>query len=110
MATNRTLTRVNPRKIAQGLGAIVRWLENMTALEERIPCRAIKLKQGEIRIHRSQSSSLLGRHRTTRRAAMDEVVDWLAFYNARRLRSTLNDVSPMRFEKGWAIAQQGQVA
>jgi hypothetical protein len=51
-----------------------------------------------------------GRHFTTRRAAMDEIVDWLGFYNARRLHSTLNYVSPMTFEKNWVAAQRGQAA
>ncbi|KVT95923.1 integrase [Burkholderia ubonensis] len=53
---------------------------------------------------------LHGRHFATRRAAMDEVIDWLGFYNARRLHSTLNYVSPMMFEKNWAAARQGQAA
>ncbi|AOK16759.1 integrase [Burkholderia cepacia] len=53
---------------------------------------------------------LHGRHFATRRAAMDEVIDWLGFYNARRLHSTLNYVSPVTFEKNWAAAQQGQAA
>jgi transposase InsO family protein len=30
---------------------------------------------------------------------MDEVIDWQGFYNARRLHSTLDYVSPMTFEK-----------
>ena len=51
---------------------------------------------------------LHGRHLATRRAAMDEIIDWLGFYNARRLHSTLNYVSPMTFEKNWAAAQRGQ--
>jgi putative transposase len=51
-----------------------------------------------------------GRHFATRRAAMDEVIDWLGFYNARRLHSTLDYVSPMTFEKNWLAAQQGQAA
>jgi putative transposase len=29
---------------------------------------------------------------------MDEVINWLGFYNARRLHSTLDYVSPMTFE------------
>jgi transposase InsO family protein len=45
-----------------------------------------------------------------RRAAMDEIVDWLGFYNPRRLHPTLNYVSPMTFEKNWAAAQRGQAA
>ncbi|MGF6695841.1 putative transposase [Paraburkholderia sp. MM5496-R1] len=51
-----------------------------------------------------------GRHFATRRAAMDEVIDWLGFYNARRLHSTLDYVSPMTFEKNWFAAQQGEAA
>ena len=51
-----------------------------------------------------------GRHFATRRAAMDEVIDWLGFYNARRLHSTLNYVSPMTFEQNWFAAQQGKAA
>ncbi|MCS6503992.1 IS3 family transposase [Burkholderia thailandensis] len=53
---------------------------------------------------------LHGRHFATRRAAMDEIVDWLGFYNSRRLHSTLDYVSPMTFEKNWFAAQQGRAA
>ena len=56
----------------------------------------------EVRLH--------GRHFATRRAAMDEVADWLGFYNARRLHSTLNYVSPMMFEKNCAAAQLERAA
>ena len=35
----------------------------------------------------------------TRRQAKDEVIDWLRFYNCRRLHSTLGYLSPMDFEK-----------
>lgn len=48
---------------------------------------------------------LHGRKFATRREAMDEVIDWLAFYNHRRLHSTLGYVSPMQFEKNWRAAQ-----
>jgi putative transposase len=41
----------------------------------------------------------------TRRRAMDEVIDWLTFYNYRRLHSTLGYISPMPFEKNWFAAQ-----
>jgi hypothetical protein len=51
-----------------------------------------------------------GRHFATRRAAMDEVINWLGVYNARRLHSTLDFVSPMTFEKNWLEAQQGEAA
>ncbi len=53
---------------------------------------------------------LHGRHLATRRAAMDEIVDWLGFCNARSLHLTLNCVSPLTFEKNWAAAQRGQAA
>jgi transposase InsO family protein len=41
---------------------------------------------------------------------MDEVIDWLTFYNHRRLHSTLGYVSPMQFEKRWDTAQQLKAA
>lgn len=46
----------------------------------------------------------------TRRAAMDEVIDWLAFYNHRRLHSTLDYLSPMQFERKWLADQIRQAA
>ena len=46
-----------------------------------------------------------GQKFATLRAAMDEVVDWLTFYNHRRLHCTLGYVSPMRFEQNWRTAQ-----
>ncbi len=49
---------------------------------------------------------LYGRRYATRRQAMDEVVDWLSFYNYKRLHSTLGYVSPMTFEQRWIAAQQ----
>jgi transposase InsO family protein len=49
---------------------------------------------------------LYGRRYATRRQAMDEVVDWLTFYNHKRLHSTLGYVSPMTFEHRWIAAQQ----
>lgn len=49
---------------------------------------------------------LHGKRFATRRAAMDEVMDWLTFYNHRRLHSTLGYVSPMAFEKSRRAAQQ----
>ena len=49
---------------------------------------------------------LYGRRFATRRQAMDEVIDWLNFYNHKRLHSTLDYVSPMTFEQRWSAAQQ----
>ena len=49
---------------------------------------------------------LYGRRFATRRQAMDEVIDWLTFYNYKRLHSTLGYVSPMTFEQRWIATQQ----
>ena len=51
-----------------------------------------------------------GQKFATQRAAMDEVMDWLMFYNHRRLHSTLGYVSPMRFEENWRTAQSKHAA
>ena len=53
---------------------------------------------------------LYGRKFATQRQAMDEVIDWLTFYNHRRLHSTLGDVSPMRLEANWRAGQAKQAA
>jgi transposase InsO family protein len=42
---------------------------------------------------------LAGLHFPTRRAAKDEIMSWLTFYNHKRQHSTLGYVSPMEFEK-----------
>jgi putative transposase len=42
---------------------------------------------------------LHGMRFTTRRQGKDEVMDWLRFYNYKRLHSTLGYVSPMAFEQ-----------
>jgi transposase InsO family protein len=43
----------------------------------------------------------------TRRQAKDEVMDWLIFYNHKRLHSTLGYLSPMGFEKKWQEEKKG---
>jgi hypothetical protein len=42
-----------------------------------------------------QGERLHGMHFATRRQAKDEVIDWLQFYNHRRLHSTPEYLSPM---------------
>lgn len=53
---------------------------------------------------------LYGRRFTSHREAMDEVIDWLTFYNHRRLHSTLGYVSPMTFETNWHAGQSQKAA
>jgi putative transposase len=48
---------------------------------------------------------ILGKRLTTRRAAKDEVIDWISFYNLKRLHSTLNNKIPIQFEQLWYAAQ-----
>ena len=48
---------------------------------------------------------LYGMRFGTRRQAKDEVMDWVAFYNHRRLHSTLGYASPMAFEQKWLASQ-----
>jgi transposase InsO family protein len=44
----------------------------------------------------------------SRRRAKDEVLDWLTFYNSKRLHSTLGYMSPMAFEKK-RLAEEGKL-
>jgi transposase InsO family protein len=53
---------------------------------------------------------LHGKKFATQREAMDEVIDWLTFYNHRRLHSTLGYISPMRFEANWHAGQAKKAA
>ena len=46
-----------------------------------------------------------GKRFATRREAKDEIVNWLSFYNAKRLHQTLGYVSPATYEKRWLTAQ-----
>jgi transposase InsO family protein len=52
---------------------------------------------------------LHGMRFNTRRLGKDEVIDWITFYNHRRLHSTLGYTSPMAFEKKW-LANQRRLA
>ena len=59
---------------------------------------------------RLKTASLSGRQFATRREAMDTVLDWMAFYNHRRLHSSLGYLSPMQYEQRWYEAQRKKAA
>ena len=59
---------------------------------------------------RLEAASLHGRKFATRREAMDAVLDWIAFYNHRRLRSMLGYLSPMQYEQRCHAAQRKKAA
>ena len=40
---------------------------------------------------------------------MGEVIDWMTFYDHRRIHSTLGYVSPMQFDLSWLAANSRKV-
>ena len=46
----------------------------------------------------------------TREQARQAVMDWMAFYNHRRLHSSLDYLSPMQYEQRWYEAQRKKAA
>ena len=42
----------------------------------------------------------------SRRQAKDEIISWLAWYNSRRLHSTLGYISPVEYERRWQAAHE----
>ena len=46
----------------------------------------------------------------TREDAKNEVLDWMMFYNRRRMHSTLDYISPMAFEENWDRARLADAA
>jgi len=57
-----------------------------------------------------KTASVHGHKFATRRQAREVVMDWLAFYNHRRLHSSLGYLSPMQFEQRWYAAQRKKAA
>ena len=55
-------------------------------------------------------ASVHGRQFQTREQARQAVMAWMAFYNHRRLHSTLGYLSPMQYEQRWYEAQRKKAA
>lgn len=54
---------------------------------------------------RLKAARIHGNRMTTREQARHIVLDWIAFYNAHRLHSSLGYVSPMQYERKWEQQQ-----
>jgi len=59
---------------------------------------------------RLKAASVHGQKFATREQARQVVMDWMAFYNHRRLHSTLGYLSPMHYEQRWYEAQRKKAA
>jgi len=59
---------------------------------------------------RLKTASVHGQKFATCGQAKQAVMDWMAFYNHRRLHSTLGYVSPMQYEQRWYEAQREKAA
>ena len=59
---------------------------------------------------RLKTASVHGHKFATREQARQAVMDWMAFYNHRRLHSSLDYLSPMQYEQRWYEAQRKKAA
>ena len=59
---------------------------------------------------RLKTASVHGCKFATREQASQAVMDWMAFYNHRRLHSSLGYLSPMQYEQRWYEAQRKKAA
>ena len=65
-------------------------------------CRPVSLGRAHPRVH--------GCKFATREQARQAVMNWMAFYNHRRLHSSLGYLSPMQYEQRWYEAQRKKAA
>ncbi len=73
------------------------------------PTRALPRSVGDSAIALG-SGVVQGVKFATREQARQAVMDWMAFYNHRRLHSSLGYLSPMQFEQRWYDAQRKKAA
>ena len=59
---------------------------------------------------RLKSACVHGQRFATREQAKQDIMNWMAFYNYRRLHSSLGYLSPMQYEKRWYEAQRKKAA
>ena len=59
---------------------------------------------------RLKTASVHGHKFATREEARRAVMDWMAFYNHRRLHFSLGYLSPMQYEQRWYEAQRKKAA
>ena len=59
---------------------------------------------------RLKAASVHGHKFATREQARQAVMGWIAFYNHRRLHSSLGYLSPMQYEHRWYEAQRKKAA
>ena len=58
----------------------------------------------------SKVGRFYGKKFATQRQTMGEIIDWLTFYNHRRLHSTLSYIGPLRFEENFHAGQSIKAA
>ncbi|KGH07205.1 transposase [Comamonas thiooxydans] len=59
---------------------------------------------------RLKTACVHGQRFATREQARQAIMNWMAFYNWRRLHSSLGYLSPMQYEQRWYEAQRKKAA